>query len=314
MAKENAKEASEFEYERFNQMIERVKGMPDPKQLYKSLFYEGDLGILFGPTNCGKSLFAVMITEEICKAFKKYGYGDSSVLLIDMEMSDKQQQMRYTNSKTKKSHKFPETMYRVAFGDYGDGKLTEANMYAIFKKAIEDTGARAVIIDNITYLGKGQRGSSIAVMMKLLKQLKKIYSLSILVLAHTPKRNDFQPITIVDLMGSSFISAIADCIFALNKSCKGDNIRYVKQLKSRNSSIEYGADNVLEYKITKEKDGMLCLRLTGTATEEEHIGIDYIAKEEIENKIRQLNSKCWPIRKIAKKLKISPSKVFRCLH
>lgn len=310
----NKNDASVFEYERFNQMIQRVKDMPNPRQLYKSLFYEGDLGILFGPTHCGKSLFAVMITEEVCKAFKLYGYGDSAVLLIDMEMSEKQHQMRYTNSKTNKVHEFPDTMYRVAFSDYGDGKLTESNMFASFKKAIEETGARALIIDNITYLGKGQRGSSVAIMMKILKHLKKVYGLSILVLAHTPKRNDSRPITIVDLMGSSFISAIADSIFALNKSCKGNDIRYVKQLKSRNSAIEYGADNVLEYKIMREKDGMLRLNLVGTTTEEEQVGIDYIAKEEIENKIRQLNSKCWPVRKIAKKLKISPSKVFRCLH
>ncbi|MCD8290388.1 MAG: helix-turn-helix domain-containing protein [Prevotella sp.] len=173
---------------------------------------------------------------------------------------------------------------------------------------------RFVIIDTITSLSKGKSGSSLAIIMQNLKFLKQSNDLTFLLVAHTQKRNDSTPITVADLMGGTFLSSMADSIFALNISHKDKDIRYVKQFKSRFSEIEYGDDNVLEYKIVKDNDGLLLLDFRGNTTEDEQLEIDLYAQDDLEKNVRSLHCKGWSIRKIANKFKISPSKVYRCLH
>lgn len=301
-------------YHEFNLLLKKLNGIPSPKQLYKSLFFRGDLAILFGPTYCGKSLFAVMIAEEVYKAYQEMMFKDFSVLYFDLEMFEQQQQMRYTDLATEKYHEFPDKLFRVHIHEDKIRKLTVENMYELFENVIFETNAKAIIIDNFTCLCKGKKASTAALFFQNLRILRNRHHLSVLIVAHSKKRNDFKPITIADLNGSSFMAAAADSIFALNISRKGKDIRYVKQLKSRDSEIEYGEDNVLEYKIKRDKDGMLRLNLQGTTTEDEQIEIDDIAKHEMEDKIRLMNTKGKSIREIAKKLKISPSRVYRCLH
>ena len=85
-------------------------------------------------------------------------------------------------------------------------------------------------------------------MMKLIK-LKKKYNLSILILAHTPKRNYTQPITQNDLGGSKMLMNFCDSSFTIGKSMLGDNIRYIKQIKQRNVGEIYGTNNTIICKI-----------------------------------------------------------------
>ncbi len=258
-------------------------------------------------------MLAVIIAEEAYKVFYELGLKDFSVLYFDMEMREDQYQMRYEDPKTEKSREFPEALIRVNCS-HRDILLTEDNMLKHFADAIIDKKARVVIIDDFTCLCKGEKASTAALFMQNLKLLRDRNRISVLVVAHSYRKNDFKPITIADLKGSSYMSASAGSIFAINFSRKGDDVRYVKQLKSRDSHIEYGADNVLEFKIKRGKDGALELDLQGTTTEEEQIEIDYMARDEIEDKIRKLKAKGWSIRRIAKKLKISPAKVYRCIN
>ncbi|MCD8296638.1 MAG: AAA family ATPase [Prevotella sp.] len=300
-----------FEYQSYNKFLEGLKKWHRPKQLYGSLFYKGDLAMLIGPPGSGKSQYALMIGEELCKKYEGFGYKDFIVLYIDLEMSEYQQQMRLRGDNAENTHTFPKELVRLTIKEDDTRRFTVNNMLYLITKAISEKNIVAIIIDNLTCLCKG---GSAAMFMQNLKIMRDYYKIEFLVVAHTKKSNSWKAITLSDLKGSSMITAIVDSIFALNMSRKGKDIRYVKQLKSRNSAIEYGEDNVMEYKIERAKDGVLYLKSQRTTTEEEQLDIDYEAKQELESKIRRLRTKGESIRKIADDLKVSPSKVWRCLH
>ena len=57
--------------------------------------------------------------------------------------------------------------------------------------------------------------------------------LSILVLAHTPKRPFARPLTVNDLAGSKQLSNFTDTMFAIGDSIQGSNIRYLKTKKQK---------------------------------------------------------------------------------
>lgn len=75
-----------------NQAILDAATRPNPKDLYHSLWYEGEVCCLFADSNLGKSIFAVQMADEIAR--------DQKVLYVDCELSDKQFQLRYNNPET----------------------------------------------------------------------------------------------------------------------------------------------------------------------------------------------------------------------
>ena len=109
-----------------------------------------------------------------------------------------------------------------------------------------------LIIDNITYLNnETDRSKEALPLMKELKILKNRHGLSILILAHTPKRDMSRMINQNDLGGSKMEFNFADSCFSIGLSSLDPNMRYIKQLKARNTEIMYGAENVIVCKIEK---------------------------------------------------------------
>jgi hypothetical protein len=108
--------------------------------------------------------------------------------------------------------------------------------------------------------------------MQKLKWINKRYGTSILVLAHTPKRDMTRPLTTSDLAGSKFLSNFADSIFAIGKSTLDERLRYVKQIKSRNSEFQFGDDMVPIYCIEKVYN-FLCFAYLKTDEERNHLKI-----------------------------------------
>ncbi len=304
-----------FVGEDFNPMIRRVKNEPNPKQLFLSLFYENELAILFGPTNCGKSLFAIMIAEATCNVLTEQG-NLRKVVYFDMEMSDKQQQMRYTDPDSLESHVFPATLKRFTISEESLAKVNEKTLLEDLEKTITGTGASVAIFDNITFLNsRNQKAEEAADLMQKLKSMTRRLNVSILVLAHTPKRLATSSMTLNDLMGSSLISAFADSVFVLNKSCKGKDYRYVKQLKARSSEIEYGEENVLVYIIERDSDGRLYLKFTGTSNENEHLPKEGDSEREaLKAEVMRLSDLGMTQREIAEELGISAATVNRLLN
>jgi len=258
----NTKEQSEnkiLEVKPVNVWMEEAKNKPIPSELLGCLWYQGELGILFADTNLGKSVFAVQIADALTsqKEIKPFKQCDKKmrVLYCDFEMSDKQFENRYSKNYSD-SYTFSSDVYRAELnldkyltntGNSIENQITNEIVNHIINNDID-----VVIIDNLTYIvNEIEKSKNIAPIMKQLKFINKEYGTSILVLAHTPKRDLSRPLNSSDINGSKFLSNFADSIFAIGKSANDETYRYVKQIKSRNSSIIFGSDNVAVFEIVK---------------------------------------------------------------
>ena len=128
-----------------------------------------------------------------------------------------------------------------------------------------------LIIDNITYLAASNEKSQEALaLMKLILDLSRKDNLSILLIAHTPKRDVYRTIQLEDLAGSKALSNFVDVCFCIGESIQGNNVRYIKQLKNRNYPVEYGQENVIDCKIERE-NCFVKFNFTGFGTEKDHL-------------------------------------------
>jgi hypothetical protein len=296
-----------FNIKTANRTIMEAAQRPDPESLWKSLWYEGEVCCLFADSNLGKSIYAVQIAASVAEKQK--------VLYFDFELSDKQFQLRYTDEATGKCHKFPDNLYRVEINPDGmDGTSYEDALMTNIEGAALSTGAKVLIIDNLTYLNSTtEKGDVAGALMIRLMQLKRKHGLSMLILAHTPKRPLTNPITQNDLAGSKKLYNFFDSVFAIGKSAKDNNLRYIKQVKVRYGSYTYDSGNVIVAAIEKV-DSFLQFVSIGFATEREHLR-EPTEKEAtaMDEQIRAKARTGISYRTIASELGISYSKVQRVM-
>lgn len=290
-----------------NETILDAREKPDPKELYKNLFYENEVCCLFSTTNAGKSILAVQIGNEIAK-----NNPDKRVILFDYELSDKVFQLRFDNNQANR-YVFAENFLRAE-------KNYEKNNFDNILSDIENDSlalrCNVIMIDNLTTIENELENSTIAKNLILrLQALTFKNDWSILIIAHTPKISPNAPLTENSLAGSKNIMNLIDTAFALGKSAKGEDVRYIKQLKARSSKITYGADNVIECEITKE-GGFLHFKEIGTSPEKEHLK-EYLTDEEKQQRdsdILSLKKEGYSERKIANKLNCSKTLVNKILQ
>lgn len=298
-----------FSIKTANRTIQEAAARPNPEKLWLELWYKGEVCCLFSDSNLGKSIYAVQIATEISKTEK--------VLYFDFELSDKQFQLRYTDEDTNQLFAFPETLYRVELNP--EKIITNSNFEDAIIGNIEfaaiETGAKVLIIDNLTYLCiAAEKGDLAGSLMIRLMALKKKYGFSILILAHTPKRILSNPITQNDLAGSKKLYNFFDSVFAIGKSAKDSNLRYIKQLKVRHGSFTYDSDNVIVYSIDKI-DAFTKFVFVEYSEERQHLNeMSFDDKTNLENNIKELHQAGNSVRKIADKLNVSKSKVNRIIN
>ena len=230
-----------------NKAMEKAFKIKDRESLYKRLWYESEICILFAMSNLGKSILAVQIANEIAKSGKLVNY-------LDYELEDKQFQQRYTNNRTKQMFKFSDNLFRANLSI--DFALDNNGRVERFFKKLEELskkGVKIFILDNITSLvDKIENGDVVLDFMRRLKQLKEKYGLSILIVAHTTKKRDSTPLTQDNLAGSKKLMNFVDSAFAIGKSLIETDVKYIKQLKVRYGKFTNDEDNVLLCKIVKE--------------------------------------------------------------
>ena len=258
-----------------NKWIEKAKKEPIPKMLLGELWFEGELCIGFADTNTGKSIFAVQGADSISRGVAMPGFKleapKQKVIYFDFELSQKQFEARY--SQDYRSHFiFDDNLLRSEINpDSAPPSNVEEYINQAIEKAVIETNAKVLIIDNITYLrSETEKAKDALPLMKGLKQLKKKYKLSILCLAHTPKRDMTKPITRNDLQGSKMLINFCDAAFAIGESHKDKSLRYIKQIKSRNTDIIYDSENVILCEITKPFN-FLGFNFLRYADEREHL-------------------------------------------
>ena len=261
-----------------NQWIDEASSRPMPCKLFGQLWYEGEICILFSDSNLGKSILAVQIADAISRGTNTLGMVNDAqpqvVAYFDFELSDKQFEGRYM-SDNGKHYRFSDNLKRIEINpdvvDYPNGCDFEDYIKISLQQVVEEINVRVIVLDNITYLSRETEKAKDALpLMKWLKAFGKQFGLSILVLAHTPKRNQANPITKNDLQGSKMLYNFCDGCFAIGESSRGTGLRYIKELKQRNMSFAYDAENVIVCEITKP-DNFLMFRFLEYGCESEHL-------------------------------------------
>jgi hypothetical protein len=311
-----------FEIHTGKQWLQQEKLTPPVGQLCGELWYQGELCIMFADTNVGKSILAVQIGNALARRepigpFGVETDGPLKVLYIDFEMSGKQFQSRYTYQDV--LFDFSEQFFRAGFNPNANMHFSfdsyDDYMSAAIEYAIKKTEATVLIIDNITCLREGTEHTSQALaLMKNLKALKTKHNLSVLVLAHTPKRNPSKPITRDDLQGSKMLINCADSAFAIGESHTQKGIRYLKQVKQRNTREIYGADNVILWRITRPAN-FISYEFIGYGQEYDHLRTyNHQQRQLMIDQITQLHAQGLSQRQISRKLSMSLTAVNRVVQ
>jgi RecA-family ATPase len=300
--------------------IEQAKTRPIPKMLFGEFWFDGELCILFADTNLGKSILAVQIGNSISRGEPINGFRleteKQKILYFDFELSDKQFENRY--SKQFEDHyNFDDNFLRVEINP--DASIPETQTFEDYlnhslERSINETGAKILIIDNITYLkSETEKAKDALPLMKHLKALKNKYGLSILALAHTPKRDLSKPITRNDLQGSKMLINFCDSSFSIGESQSDKNLRYLKQIKQRNTEQIYDAENVCVCQIDKPYN-FLMFEFVNFGKEWEHLKQHTEKdKDDLNEKVSELKHQGRSLREIGAELNISHMKVSRIL-
>ncbi|MEY1640129.1 AAA family ATPase [Tenuifilum osseticum] len=302
-----------------NEWLEFAKTSPIPEMLFDKFWHEGEICILFSDSNLGKSILAVQIADSISRGQQIPGFKMEApaqkVLYFDFELSPKQFEVRYSvkNEALKvfeNHYQFDKSNFlRVEINPEAEPPTEttfENYLNQSLEQSIVETGAKILIIDNITYLkNETERSKDALPLMKYLKALKSKYGLSILALAHTPKRDLSRPITQNDLGGSKMLYNFVDSCFAIGQSNTDKNLRYIKQIKARNTEMIYDTENVIVCQINKPYN-FLAFEFLGFGAEREHLKqVTEKERESIIEQVKELSKKGCSQRQISTELGIS---------
>ena len=301
--------------------IEQAKTRPIPQMLFGEFWFEGELCILFADTNLGKSILAVQIGNSISRGEQIRGFKletqKQPILYFDFELSDKQFENRYS-IQFEQHYNFDNNFIRVEINP--DATIPEAQTFEDYlnyslEQSITGTGAKVLIIDNLTYLkNETEKAKDALPLMKHLKALKNKYGLSILALAHTPKRDLSKPITRNDLQGSKMLINFCDSSFSIGESHSDKNLRYLKQIKQRNTEQIYDAENVCVCQIDKPLNFLL-FEFVNYGKEWDHLKQHTEKdKENLNERVNELKQQGRSLREIGAELGISHMKVKRILN
>ena len=130
--------------------------------------------------------------------------------------------------------------------------------------------------------------------------MKRRWDMSILCLAHTPKRAQTAVLTQNSLAGSKRIANFMDAIFAIGMDFTNlPGGRYIKQIKVRNCECLYGDNNVIRTQLVKDGE-MLRMQTVGYAPEIDLLVPAGSEKESREQRIEELLVEGLPQREVAR--------------
>ena len=248
----------------FHEVMEKAKKATTKAFLVGSLVKVGDVAVLFSGPGNGKSILGIQMADKISKGEPLFNgllrneCEAQKVLYFDFELSYSDYKDRYIDD-AGNEYEFRKEGWMVRVGDDEDNPKTfsdiASEMSRLLRQNIEQYRPSVVFIDNITAMSHGSTADAavMRVIMDLLKELKMMYRLTIIVLAHTPKQYDFsKPLAVEDLAGSFLLAAYANTVFAIGRSKMGSNIKYIIHLKVRTGKIIHDQQNVINVAIEKE--------------------------------------------------------------
>jgi hypothetical protein len=309
-----------------NRWMELGSREPEAKMLFGEFWYQHELCFLFANTNTGKSILAVQIANAISRGSKAGPFpctaAAAKVLYADFELSNLQFHRRYSSRAT--HYNFNDNFFRAQFnpatdlaGNLGvDSFQNDELLLAGLEYRIGQLKATVLIIDNISCLGGGTGNAAGTLrIMNRLNALRTEYKLSILVLAHTPKRrNPKEPLSANDLHGSKLLMNLADSAFTIGVSNTDNSLRYLKQIKQRSTQQVYGDDKVCLCRI-KTRRHFLQFGFEGHSAEGPHLlSRTQARREQFAEQIVQLSADGKSQRQISRQLNIGVSTVNKLLN
>ena len=305
-------DAGFFVVKKGNEWIEEAKNKPIPRMLFSELWHETELCIMFADTNVGKSILAVQIADSIARGVPipgfKYEGEAQPVLYYDFELSYKQFESRY--SANYMDHYVWHTNFNRGEINIDmpipEGRKMDELINESLTRDVVKTNAKILIIDNITYLkDETERAKHAAPLMKHLKHLKAKYDLSILALAHTPKRDPSKPLNRNDLQGSKMLMNLIDSSFAIGESYNDQSVRYIKQIKQRFTEPIFGPNSVALCTLAKPAN-FLKFEYIGPGREREHLRERTTEdnKKQLEQ-IKELKEQGMSLREIGQRMGLS---------
>jgi RecA-family ATPase len=300
-----------------------AKAQPPITPLFDVFWLTGELAFLFGSANVGKTILAVQIADALAKGAKIQGFDGTQtpmkVCLFDFELSARQFLKRYSDE-SGNIHDFAPNFLRSeidANAEIPKGISFQDYTLAQIEQTIIEHRIEVAVIDNLTSLLKKITETEDALeLMHRLRLLKMRHNISMLVIGHTKKRDLGKQLTEDDMAGSKQLLNLCDSAFAIGKSTKESNVRYVKQIKARSAEYKYDSENVATFRVAKN-GCYLCFEHTGFDAERDHLRERTDAElSELEMNIHALyqSDPNLSYSEIAKQLNTSKSKVYRVLQ
>ena len=286
-----------------------ARTLPDRDMLFGGLWHKGELCILYGSMNCGKSILCTQIMMGLAKGSSHLDgqltneSKPTKIIYFDAELDYKPyaNRLKDQDGTDIDLSNFRGKCYRMAPNKRQkppEGLTKGQHTIELIKEAIKRTGVEVVIIDNITFINSDNaKAKDAAELIDMLYALKEECGISVLVVAHTPKRDSKTPITANDLSGSRLLMDACDSSFAVNAALN-DSLVYIKQIKCREKEIRYNAMNVLSCSIGRE-DSVLQFQFNEITKESKLLTITEESIEERRNIVSERWHQGWSARKIS---------------
>lgn len=248
------------------QRLAEAQNLPPLQQIFGCCWETPGIAILFGDTGIGKSILAThiahLITSGNTELLGLFCEFTAKVLYYDFELSDRQFDKRFAG--------LPFTELLLLGDTNPAAEDVEAFTFDHIVADLDRTGARFIILDNITALALTSSTADADVSIGIMKGLKRLQiemGVASLVLAHTPKILPGQPLSLNHLAGSKHLSNFADSVFCIARSAQATQRRYIKQLKNRTAEEMPG---VIVCDISDEM-GYVSFKLIGVEEEHDHL-------------------------------------------
>ena len=305
-----------------SERIKSGKAKPPITPLFDVFWSKGELAFLYGSTGIGKSILAVQIADALAKGEKIQGFDGPQtpmrVCYFDFELSDSQFSHRYSDENGN-AYQFSDNFLTSEIDpdlSIPKGISRQDYILELIEQTIIEHRIEVAVIDNLTALDNVTDPEVARELMEKLRSLKSRHNISMLVIGHTPKRDLSRPITENDMSGSKNLINFCDSAFAIGKSMKESNVRYLIQVKCRNAEFKYDSENVATFRVVK-KGSCLFLEHNGYHDLKEHLRERTDAElSELEMNIHALHQSepNLSYSEIAKQLNTSKSKVYRALQ
>lgn len=285
-----------------------------PVPVFGDYLFKGEIGILFGDSNTGKSILA----NDICMAaaggepfWPETPMLNLPSIYVDLEMTRNQFGNRFRGAVPYIPKNYHRIYVNVLNGDTDE--LMNAIKREVIKTQNSPDAIKFIVIDNITYgFGSILSAKEMKALMKSLKELKDRFGLTILLIGHCVKRKSGSPVTLDDLGGTKMIANFSDSAFAINNTALGDEVKYLKLVKSRVVQkpkkiqvVEISQEPYLRFQPKEQESEFEVLHPTNLLSARSSI------KPEMEPVILQMREAGATIVQIADKIRISKSAVGR---